>query len=175
MLSSVTLLVLMGTFHSVPAFAQEQTVEKEIDFDCEPTYLYRGDTLTVTFLSPHDDADLAIDNADGQTMVISFKHGPEDKVNPVMPHDEFGKMQQVRLDTTKAQGSLMKDRAHGGNPAVLEPPQLTFTKTGGYQVIVGRGITSSNGEIDVCFLNYYDQKRPPMIRPFYPAPKTPTR
>ena len=133
--------------------------EKEIDFDCEPVRLYRGDILAVNFHSPHNNAELAIANADGQTMVISFKRGPEDKVDSVIPHDKFGKMKQVTLDTAKAQGSVMKQWAHGKTQAVLDPPQLIFTKTGNYDLIVGESITSPNGEIDVCDLYYYDYSR----------------
>lgn len=128
--------------------------------------------MTVTFHSPHANADLAILNPDTQTIVISYKRAPEDKVNSVIPHDKFGKMRQVRLNTAKAQGSVMKDWAHGGNPAVLEPPQMIFTKTGNYDVVVGEDITSSNGEIDVCDLYYFDYPKPRAKRADQPPKPT---
>ena len=132
----------------------------------------------VTFHSPHGDADLAIDNADNQTMVISFKRGPEDKVDAIIPHDKFGKMRPVKLNTAKAQGSLMedmKDWAHGKTPAVLEPPRLIFTKTGNYEIVVGSDLRSPNSEIDVCYLYYFDYPKPRAKRADQPPKPTSKR
>lgn len=72
--SSLILLILAGGIRVGPALAQEA---QEIAFDCEPVRLYRGDTLEVTFESPHDDADLAILNEDNRMVLISFKRQPE--------------------------------------------------------------------------------------------------
>jgi len=106
-------------------------------------------------------------------MIISFKRRPEDKVDPVIPHDQFGKMHQIRLDTAKARGSMMKKWADGGTPAVLDPPQFIFTESGSYEVIVGPDLMAPNGEIDVCDVNYYDYPKPPMTTHADQAPKTP--
>ncbi|MGH7780216.1 MAG: hypothetical protein ACREQR_10360 [Candidatus Binataceae bacterium] len=160
-LSSLFLaFVLVSAFRIETAFAQVQVAEIETAFDCEPVRLYRGDSLTVTFHSPHDQTDLAMSNPDGQTMIISFKRGPEDKVAPVIPHDKFGQMKRVTLDTANAQGSVIKERAHVKTPAVLGPPELIFKKTGSYDVIVGLDLRAATGEIGVCDLNYFDYAKP---------------
>jgi len=153
---SLVLLLLTGWFRVGPALAQPA---EEIDFYCERTRLYRGDTLVVDFHSPHDNADLAISNADGQTMLISFKRRPQDKVDPVIPQGEFGKMKQVRLATDKARGSVLEPWVEGKAAAVLKQPQLVFTETGNYDLIVGQDLKSPNSEIDVCDLYYYDYPR----------------
>jgi hypothetical protein len=154
--SVLVLLVLAGCFRVGSALAQP---DEEMDFYCERTRLYRGDTLVVDFHSPHDDADLAIMNSDGQTMLISFRRQPEDKFDPVIPQSEFAKMKQVRLATPTARGSLMKPWVHGKAASVLKQPQLIFTKTGNYDVVVGQDLKSPNSEIDVCDLYYYDYPR----------------
>jgi len=140
-------------FRVAPALAQ---TAEEIDFNCERTRLYRGDTLVVDFYSQHDDADLAILNPDGRSILISFARQPEDKVDPVISHGEFARMKQVRLATVTARGSVMEPWVHGKDAAVLKQPQLIFTKTGNYDVIVGQNLKSPNSEIDVCDLYYYD-------------------
>jgi len=175
LLTSLALLALAGAFRIESASAQAPVAMQDFDFDCEPVRLYRGDTLAITFHSPHDDAELAIANADGQTMVISFKRRPEDKVDPVIPHYQFGKMRQIRLDTAKARGSVMKGWAHGGTPAVLDPPQLIFTKTGTYEVVVSSDIMAPNAEIDVRDVNYYDYPKPPISKRAKQAPNTPPK
>jgi hypothetical protein len=65
--SSLVLLVLVGGFRVGTAWAQPA---EEIDFDCEPVHLYRGDILAVNFHSPHDDAELAVMNEDGDTILV---------------------------------------------------------------------------------------------------------
>jgi len=175
LLTSLAVLASAGAVRIESASAQAPVATQYFIFDCEPTRLYRGDTLTVTFHSPHDEAEIAIDRGGGPIMVISFKRRPEDKVDSVIPHDQFGKMQQIRLDTAKARGSVMKEWAHGGTPAVLEPPQLIFTKTGSYDVVVSSNIMAPHAEIDVCDLNYYDYPKPPISKRAEQAPKTPPR
>jgi hypothetical protein len=154
--SLLVLLVLAGGFRVGPALAQ---ADEEFHFDCEPTRLYRGDTLAVNFLSPHDDADLAISNTDNQMMFVSFKRYPGDKVDPAIPQAAFGKMKQVRLATASARGSGMEPWVGGKDAAILKPPQLIFTITGNYDGIVGRHLQSPNSGIDVCDLYYYDYPR----------------
>jgi hypothetical protein len=156
-LSLLVLLVLAGGFRVGPALAQPA---EEIDFYCEQTRLYRGDTLVVDFHSPRDDADLAIMNADGQTMLISFKRQPEDKVDPVIPRSDFAKMKIVRLGTANARGSVVEPWAHAKAAAVLRQPELIFTKTGNYEVVVGQDLKSPNGSIGVCYIYYHDYPRP---------------
>ncbi|HVA81196.1 MAG TPA: hypothetical protein VNF29_09750 [Candidatus Binataceae bacterium] len=175
MLTSLAVLASAGPFRIESASARAPVAAQYFVFDCEPTRLYRGDTLTVTFHSPHDDADLAISNAGGQKMVISFKRRPEDKVDPVIPHDQFGRMQTIRLDTATARGSMINKWAHGGTPAVLDPPQLIFTESGSYDVVVSSDIMSPHAEIDVCDLNYYDYPKPPISKRAEQAPKTPPK
>jgi len=175
LLTSLAILALAGVFRIESASAQAPVAAQDFDFDCEPVRLYRGDTLTITFLSPHADAELAIDTAENQTMVVSFKRRPEDKVDPVIPHNQFGKMRQIRLDTAKARGSVMKEWAHGGTPAVLEPPELIFTESGSYDVVVSSDIMAPHAEIDVCDLNYYDYPKPPISKRAEQAPNTPPK
>ena len=155
--SLLVLLVLTGGCRVGSALAQEA---QGIAFSCNPVRLYRGDTLTVTFHSTHDDADLAVLNENNRMVLISFKRQPEDKIDPVIPQSEFGKMKQVRLATASARGSAMEPWVHGKNAAVLNRPQLIFTKAGNYEVIVGPNLKSPNAAIDVCYLFYYDYPRP---------------
>jgi hypothetical protein len=155
--SSLVLVVLAGGLRVSPALPQ---AAKEIAFDCKPVRLYRGDTLAVTFDSPHHDEDLAVLNEDNRMVLISFKRQPEDKTDPVIPQGEFGKMKQVRLATADARGSVMEPWVQGKDAAVLKQPQLIFTKTGNYEVIVGHNLKSPNSEIDVCYLYYFDYPRP---------------
>ena len=157
--SSLALIFLAGGFRVEPAFAQAASATREIDFDCEPVRLYRGDILAVNFHSPHDGADLAILNPDARSILISFARQPEDKVDPVISHGEFANMKQVRLATANARGSLMEPWAHGKDAAVLKQPQLIFTKTGNYDVVVGQNLKSPNSEIDVCDLYYRNYPR----------------
>lgn len=153
---SLALLLLVGGFRVAPASAQPA---EEIDFNCERTRLYRGDTLVVDFYSQHDDADLAILNEENRMVLISFKRQPEDKADPMIPRGQFGKMKQVRLATADARGSVMEPWVQGKDAAVLKQPQLIFTKTGNYEVIVGHNLKSPNSEIDVCYLYYFDYPR----------------
>ena len=175
LLTSLALLAFAGAVRIGSAFARAPVAAQYFEFDCEPTLLYRGDTLTVTFLSPHDDAELAIDRAGGPTMVVSFKRRPGDEIDSVIPHKQFGKMRQVKLDTSKARGSVMKDWAHDGTPALLGPPELIFTETGSYAVIVSSDVMSPNLEVDVCYLSYYDYPKPPISKHAEQAPKTPPK
>ena len=96
---------------------------------------------------------------DSHTILISFKRQPEDRVDPVIPQSEFGKMKQVTLATTNARGSVIEPWVHGNAAAVLKQPQAIFTKTGNYEVIVGQNLKSPNGSIGVCYLYYHDYPR----------------
>jgi len=174
LLSSLVLLTLATTSHIELAHAQSPVDEQEFDFDCDPVNLYHGDTLTVTFHSPHDDAELAIRNAEGQAMVVSFNRAPEAKIDSPIPHEKFAKMKQVKINTAAATGSLMKGYAHGKTRAVLEPLQPIFTKTGNYDVVVGTDLRSPNGAIDVCYMYYYDYPRPTPDGHHKRAPKNPS-
>ena len=68
-------------------------------------------------------------------------------------------MKQVRLATANARGSVMEPWVHGKDAAVPRPTQLIFTKTGNYDVIVGRNLKSPNSVIDVCDLCYFDHPK----------------
>lgn len=56
-------------------------------------------------------------------------------------------MKQVRLATANTRGSVMEPREQGKDAAVLKQPQLIFTKTGNYEVIVGHNLKSPSCEI----------------------------
>jgi len=170
----LALLALATASGIEPVSAQSLFYEPELDFDCNPVRLYRGDTLTVTFHSPHDDAELAIRNPEGQAIVVSFNRAPEDKIDSPIPHEKFAKMKQVKIDTASSTGSLMKGYAHGETRAVLEPLQPIFAKTGNYDVLVGTDLRSPNGGIDVCYMYYYDYPRPTPDRHHKQAPKNPS-
>jgi hypothetical protein len=159
LVSSLALVTLATTSQIEPIHAQSPVNEQDFDFDCNPVNLYHGDTLTVTFHSKHDDAELAIRNADGQAIVVSFNRAPEDRIDSPIPHEKFAKMKQVKINTVTATGSLMKDYAHGKTRAVLERLQPIFTKTGNYDILVGTDLRSPNGGIDVCNAYYYDYPR----------------
>jgi hypothetical protein len=160
----LALLSLATTSNIEPLYAQLPVDEQEFDFDCDPVNLYHGDKLTVTFHSPHDDAELAIRNAEGQAIVVSFNRAPEDKIDSPIPHEKFAKMKQVKINTATATGSLLKGYARGETRAVLEPLQPIFTKTGNYEVLVGTDLRSPNGGIDVCYFFYFDHPRKPSKR-----------
>ena len=159
LVSSLALVTLATTSQIEPIQAQSPVNEQDFDFDCNPVNLYHGDTLTVTFHSKHDDAELAIRNADGQAIVVSFNRAPEDRIDSPIPHEKFAKMKQVKINTVTATGSLMKGYAHGKTRAVLERLQPIFTKTGNYDILVGTDLRWPNGGIDVCNAYYYDYPR----------------
>jgi len=77
-------------------------------------------------------------------------------------------MIHVKIDTASATGSVMKGWTHGKTRAALEPPQLIFTKTGNYDVLVGTDLRSPNGGIGICYMYYYDYPRPTAGRPTSP-------
>jgi hypothetical protein len=147
---------------------REEDRGMSVRLKCEPQVLYRGDTLTVDMLGPHDDDEFAIMRGvehpatASDYLLMSFKPNPPDTVAPVIPFDKFRGMKQVRIATTEAKGSP----AWGGNDGpcfkrVDQPPQRIFTRSGEYAVAIGQSLGGlDEGEASSCVVHYIDRPRP---------------
>ncbi|MDO8434197.1 MAG: peptidoglycan-binding domain-containing protein [Candidatus Binatus sp.] len=133
----------------------------EDSLHCSPKVLYRGDTLTVDLPEPHGGLDFAIMHID--TFLISFEPNAggkyPDTIAPVIPDPEFARMKQIKILTTSARGSLWN--SWGWNsPHTLKPPQLIFTKSGSYEVLMGTPRGPEFEEFDGCWVTYFDYPKP---------------
>jgi hypothetical protein len=133
---------------------------------CRPTALYEGETLTVDLPMPHHSAEFAIWDwdTDHQPLMISFAPRLKDTIPPVIAPEEFAKMKQVKLLTTKAKGSpgtwwsQAPDR-----PTALKPRQLVFTERITYGLMLGYHLgaeDSSEHILGRCGIDYFARPRP---------------
>ncbi len=106
----------------------------------------------------HDHYDLSILNADAQPMIVSFERRPGDKFGPAISHDALRRMRQVKLVTTEARGSPIELK-YEEIPPVVNAPQLIFTRTGTYVVLVGENLRAAEGDFGTCPVYYHDQPR----------------
>ncbi|MDO8432878.1 MAG: hypothetical protein Q7S58_10775 [Candidatus Binatus sp.] len=137
-----------------------------MDYDtlhCSPKVLYRGDTLTVDLPEPHGGLDFAIMNYQTDTFMISFEPNAggkyPDTIAPVIPDPEFAGMKQIKLPTSSARGSLSDSWGWNG-PHALKPPQLIFTKSGSYEVVMGTPRGPEFADFDACWVTYFDRPKP---------------
>jgi hypothetical protein len=154
---TILLALLIAWAYSSHASAQIPSI------DCKPKVLYCGDTLTVQFKNHHAGADFAIALAYGSELrMLSFQPGPNDKIPPVIPADEFAKMKEYQLRTDIARGAPSNGWQGNCVPRVKGPPEPIFTVTGDYQVMVGYDLWEEGYELGFgsCRIEYIDNLRP---------------
>ncbi|MFZ1888434.1 MAG: hypothetical protein WAU33_10405 [Candidatus Binataceae bacterium] len=154
---AIFLGLLIALAYSSQASAQIPSI------DCKPKVLYCGDTLTVEFKNRHAGADFAIALAYGSELrMLSFQPGPNDRIPPLIPPDEFARMKEFRLRTDTARGSPSEGWEGNCVPRVKGIPEPIFTVTGYYQVMVGYDLWERGYELGFgsCRVEYIDNLRP---------------
>lgn len=68
-------------------------------------------------------------------------------------------MRQIILNTTTALGSLSNWWRGDEVPRALKRPELIFTDSGGYQILLGAGLGSEDPAVDACYVDYVDEER----------------
>lgn len=136
--------------------------ESGLKIHCTPRTLYRGETLHVSIRGDHEGYELAVESPGhpGFLMMISFMPGPEDRIVPVIPPDDFAKMYEIDLPAATAKGSVSNWGQSPIAPFALKRPELIFVRTGRYQVRVGGPIGVEDSDEATCDVTYYDEPRP---------------
>ena len=136
-------------------------------FTCQPTHLYRGDILRVTLSPPQNGCDMAILSGFSEPKMVSLKPLPQDKVAPMIPPAKFSAMKHVDLVTTEAVGCPLSSNTKPGEPATLESPELIFSKSDDYVVMVGNKLRYSDESsvFSTCNVEYSDHLRPKSASP----------
>ncbi len=150
-------------FWPAPVATQEQCGY----FTCNPTHLYRGDTLRVTLLPPQKGCEMAISTGNFEPKMVSFTPLPEDKVAPMIPPEKFATAKYVDLVTTEAEGSPFSLHTVPGEPAALKSPALIFSKSDDYAVLIGKNLryADDSAVFSTCNVEYSDRVRPKSASP----------
>jgi hypothetical protein len=151
-------LPLLVLFWPAPVATQETCGY----FTCKPTHLYRGDTLRVTLSAPQNGCDMVILPGFSEPKIVSFTPLPGDKVAPMIAPEKFAKAKYIDLVTTEAKGSSFSLYAKPGEPAALKSPELIFSKSNDYAVLVGKNLryADDSAVFSTCNVEYSDQVRP---------------
>lgn len=130
-------------------------------FTCKPTHLYRGDTLRVTLSPPQDGCDMLILPGFSEPKIVSFTPLPQDKFAPMIPPEKFATMKHVDLVTTFATGSPLIENTKPGEPAALKSPELIFSKSTDYAVLIGKNLRygDDSAVFSTCNVEYSDRPR----------------
>ena len=139
----------------------------EVKIRCHPSLLYRGDDLVVEFGSSHDGFDFGLQpetghrDWGGKLLLLSFKPGKNDHISPVISPQKFAAMRQITLNTATARGSYSNFWRGDEIPRALKPPELIFTKSGGYEILLGLAIGSEDAAFNACSVEYRNKERRP--------------
>ena len=121
----------------------------------------------VEFESPHDNFDFGIRRAavhgqdPDELFLLSFKPGKNDHIAPLIPPRKFASMRQITLNPKTTCGSLSNWWRGREVPRALKPPELIFTDSGLYQILLGRGLGSEDPRVADCSAYYVNEERQP--------------
>ena len=137
-----------------------------VEVRCHPPVLYRDGVLVVELAgSPHNDFDFGVRPSSVQSknpddlFLLSFKPGKNDRTAPVVPPQKFAAMKQITLNPATARGSLSNWWRGDEVPRALRPPELIFTDSGLYQILLGRGLGSEDPSVDACDVDYVNEAK----------------
>lgn len=116
--------------------AQAQAAREPAGLRCEPERLRRGDTLTVELAAPHG-GHLTVVNPRKRFFFLTAE-GAQDAdrkagAEPLVGVEEFSRMSQLRIDTSRAK-AVDWSREWPGGEGEAEP---VFSQTGWYEILVG--------------------------------------
>ena len=143
----------------------------DVKIRCHPAVLYKGDDLVVEFGSPHTDFDFGIwpiagisptataRTKPGEVFLFSFNPGKNDDIEPVIPPEDFSSMRRIRLSTATARGSLSNLWRGDEVRRALKPPELIFTASGSYEVLLGAGLGDDDVPFGACWVEYIDHEK----------------
>jgi hypothetical protein len=136
----------------------------EVKIRCHPSVVYRGDTFVVEFGSPHTGFDFGISRAavhskNHDLFLLSFKPGKNDHIAPVIPPQKFAAMRQVTLNTTTTRGSLSNLWRGEEVPRALKAPELIFTNSGLYEILLSLALGSEDAAYNGCDVYYINEEK----------------
>lgn len=139
-----------------------------VEIRCRPPVLYRADDLIVELAgSPHDNFDFGISPAavhsknPDDLFLLSFKPGKNDHIAPAIPPQKFASMRQIVLNPKTTRGSMSNWWRGYDVPRALKPPELIFTDSGLYQILLGRGLGSEDPSVSACYVDYINEEKKP--------------
>ncbi len=115
--------------------------------------------------SPHDDFDFGIwpvaAHRQGRSnlFLLTFGPGKSDRIAPVIPPQKFAAMKQITLNPATARGSLSNWWRGREIPRALKPPELIFTDSGAYEILLGAGLGSEDANYDACYVDYVNEEK----------------
>lgn len=137
-----------------------------VEIRCRPPVLYRADDLIVELAgSPHDNFDFGISPAavhsknPNDLFLLSFKPGKNDHIAPVIPPQKFASMWRITLNSKTTRGSMSNWWRGDEVPRALKPPELIFTDSGLYQILLGRGLGSEDPSVSACYVDYVNEEK----------------